>query len=74
MIFRLTFLALLLAGCVTSPEKDASTGVTARAARGDLKALNRLGYIYYYGEGVPRDLNKAVDCFTRAAAGGRIRR
>ena len=36
----------------------------------DAKAQHRLGYIYFRGEGVPKDHAKAVECFRKAAEQG----
>jgi TPR repeat protein len=41
-----------------------------QAAKGDPYGLLRMGERYRDGDGVPEDLNKARDYFTRAAAAG----
>ena len=44
--------------------------VRSRAERGDAKAQDRLGSIFYYGKGVPQDYNQAVRWFRQAAEQG----
>lgn len=37
----------------------------AKAGRGDAAAQSELGFMYYRGQGVPRDFAKARNCFVR---------
>ncbi len=40
------------------------------AAKGDADAQNNLGYLYYNGLGVPKDVARGVALWKQAAAGG----
>ena len=40
------------------------------ASKGDANAQNNLGVIYYFGEGVPQDYEKAVEWYSKAAEQG----
>ncbi len=40
------------------------------AAKGDADAQNNLGYLYYNGKGVPKDVARGVALRKQAAAGG----
>lgn len=43
-----------------------------RAAKGDVYALLRMGERYRDGEGVPKDLTRALQYFTKASAAGSL--
>ena len=49
---------------------DVRTRLEQRAERGDAKTQNRLGNIYYHGDGVPKDLEQARYWFRKAAEQG----
>ncbi len=53
-----------------SPEQELAARLQAEAARGDAAAQVNLGVMHVRGEGVPRNIAKAVDLFRRAAAQG----
>jgi len=45
-------------------------GFLSLAQKGDVCAQNYLGIMYADGKGVPRDINKAIDLYKKAAYGG----
>ena len=81
IIFLLCLLAAMAiplraeeATTLPSWEKDSIADVRSRlerrAERGDAKTQNRLGNIYYHGDGVPKDLGQALHWFRKAAEQG----
>ena len=83
VITGLLSLGVLLAGCekAAPPSADQKSAVpetpekrladlTKRAERGEAKAQLSLGTIYYNGEGVTKDVAKAVDWYQKAAEQG----
>lgn len=82
-LFTFVALGLLLPGtCVATPLEeaeaalaradysDAVTRLTTLANGGDMRARTRLARLYQKGEGVPRDLLRAISLYTEAAAQG----
>ena len=44
--------------------------ITKSAKKGDKEAQNDLGLMYYEGEGVPQDYEKAIEWYTKSAEQG----
>lgn len=42
--------------------------IIAAAQKGDAEAQTELGYMYYYGDGAPRNYDKALEWYNKAAA------
>ena len=69
-------LPLLLILCVPlmgdeKADKEKFEEIKAKAGKGDAAAQNNLGVRYYSGEGVEKDLKKAVKWFQKAAEQGK---
>ena len=45
---------------------------TPNAEKVDAESFNRLGILYYRGDGVPKDISKAVELFQKGAAEGSV--
>ena len=68
-------LPLLLILCVPlmgdeKADKEKFEEIKAKAEKGDAAARNNFGTRYYYGEGVEKDLKKAVKWYRKAAEQG----
>ena len=59
-------------GVVSKDLEKAVFSFEKAAEHGHAEAQFRLGWIYYYGDGVPEDLEKAVFWFKKAAENGHI--
>ena len=59
-------LCFLLVSCGEEKEKT----IQERAEEGDVEAQNKLGMIYYNGEGVPKDYTEAIKWYRKAAEQG----
>jgi len=68
-VFKLALLTTLITiSGFASAEIDA--GLLERAKQGDAKAQYNLGFMYYIGDGVPKDKKEAVKWFRLAAEQG----
>ncbi len=71
MIFRTILFCLALVSALPvsaiPTAKCSAPALRTLAAQGDAAAMARLGWHYYYGEGVPKDAAEAVKWFTAAA-------
>ena len=76
-------LALLFAGNIDAKKKKTTSGVPAgltgearecymKASKGDEGAQLLLAYFYQKGENAPRDLNKAIQWYKKAAEKGNV--
>lgn len=63
------FLSLSMVGYSSEPEQlsDSIVDLIGDAEKGDADAQYHLGLYYFYGDGVKKDLEKAVFWFTKAA-------
>jgi uncharacterized protein len=78
------FLALFVVTCLAGDLEDgvkfqerndyakAASAFQKAAAKGNIEAQRRLGFMYYHGEGVAQDNKRAVTLFEKAAEAGDI--
>jgi len=69
-VAQLWFFLLLLCACVQRDDKKAIDWYVKAANQSNASAQCDLGWMHFYGYGVPKDPSRAVDWYTKAALQG----